>query len=112
MNDLSFPVKLLDPAQIELEEIACIYMMLAGKESAKRITDRIFSSIERLAQFPYSGTLIRDDELCSLGYRFLVVERYVLIYRVINDSVIIYHIFDGRSDYQSLFWNEISNTNQ
>ena len=50
---------------------------------------------------------MRDAELRSLGYRFIVVDKYIVIYRLIADTVVVYHIFDGRSDDPELFRSEL-----
>ena len=100
-------VQILDPAQYEFEEIANLYMTLAGPESARKITDKIFEALERLKLFPLSGPLIHDPELSIREYRFLVVEKYILIYRLIGNVVFVYHIFDGRSDHPALFRSEM-----
>ena len=100
-------VQILDPAQAELEDIASLYLSLVGASSARKITDKIYNALEQLTQFPLSGPPMRDLELRSLGYRFLVVEKYILIYRLIDNSVTVYHIFDGRSDYPTLFRSEL-----
>jgi plasmid stabilization system protein ParE len=97
-----FRIHLLPPAQYELEEIAQLYFILAGAKSARKITDRIYRSIEKLARFLLSGSAVDDAELKALGYRYVVAGRYVSIYRVIDDSVFIYHVFDARTDYPSL----------
>ena len=107
MAEDRYPVRILDPAQAELEDIASLYLSLAGASSARKITDKIYNALEQLTQFPLSGPPMRDLELRSLGYRFLVVEKYILIYRLIDNSVIVYHIFDGRSDYPTLFRSEL-----
>ena len=107
MADARYAVRILEPAQSELEEIASLYCSLAGTESARRITDGIYDALEQLSQFPFSGPCIRDPELRGLGYRFVVVEKYIVIYRLIEKTVVIYHIFDGRSDYPTLFRTEL-----
>lgn len=43
-----YKLELLRPAQRELEEIALVHMELAGIESARKITDRIFRALEHL----------------------------------------------------------------
>ena len=100
-------VQILDPAQAELEDIARLYLSLVGASSARRITDSIYYALEQLAQFPLSGAPMRDSELRNLGYRFLVVDKYIIIYRLIGSTVVVYHIFDGRSDYPTLFRSEM-----
>ena len=107
MDNSRCTVKILDPAQAELEDIAALYLSLAGADSARRIADSIYGALEQLAQFPLSGPSMRDAELRSLGYRFLGVQKYIIIYRLIGNTVVVYHIFDGRSDYPTLFRSEL-----
>ena len=110
MVDETFDVKLLDPAQADLEGIARLYLSLVGAASARKITDQFFDAFDQLARFPYSGPQMRDAELRMSGYRFLPVEKYIILYRVIGHTVVVYHIFDGRSDYPTLFRSEFSPT--
>ena len=107
MAEKEYHIQILDPAQGELEEIAQLYLSLTGIQSARKITERIHNALERLIEFPLSGPPMRETELRNLGYRFLVVEKYIIVYRLIGDTVFVYHIFDGRSDYPTLFRSEI-----
>lgn len=107
MTEKTYAVQILDPAQSELEEIAQLYLSLVGVQSARKITDKIYDTLEQLTRFPLSGPAMRESELRKLGYRFIVVEKYIIIYRLIGNTVFVYHIFDGRSDYPSLFRSEL-----
>lgn len=102
MDENVFDLKLLEPAQDELENIVRLYLVMAGSESARRISEKIYESLERLFLFPISGTILRDPELRAYGYRSIVAEKYIIIYRLIGNTVFIYHIFDGRTDYPTL----------
>ena len=102
-----YRVELLAPAQRELEEIARLYMTLSGPQSARKITDSLYHALAQLERFPFSGPALREPELRSLGYRCIVVGKYVAVYRVIDHTVTVYHIFDGRSDYPALFKGEV-----
>ena len=112
MADNQYDVQILDPAQAELEEIARLYCSLVGPDAARKITDRIYSALEQLSRFPLSGPTMRDAELRSFGYRFTVVDKYIVIYRLIANAVVVYHIFDGRSDYPELFRSELFKLHQ
>jgi len=107
MAEKTYAVQILDPAQGELEEIARLYLSLVGAESARRITNKIYDALGQLTRFPLSGPPMREAELRNLGYRFLAVEKYIVIYRLIGDTVFVYHVFDGRSDYPTLFRSEL-----
>lgn len=84
-------IEILESAQRELEAIAELHMNLVGPNSARKITDRILDSLSRLERFPLSGSLPRDAELLKSGYR------------LIADTVFVYHIVHGASNYPVLF---------
>ncbi len=111
MAEKQYNVQLLDPAQGELEDIARLYCSLAGTGSARKITDGILDALDQLSRSPLSGPPLRDAELRSLGYRFIVVDKYIVIYKLIGSTVFVYHIFDGRSDYPTLFRSELFHGN-
>jgi len=95
-------LKILTPAQRELEEVARVYLELAGADSARRITDQILNSLERLKTYPLSGSLPRDRWLREAGYRLVISGKFVAVYRLIERTVFVYHIAHGASDYPTL----------
>jgi len=103
MPEPTYKLTILTPAQRELEEIARVYLELAGADSARRITDQIFDSLERLKTYPLSGSLPRDRWLREAGYRLIISGKYIAAYRLIGDTVFVYHIAHGATDYPTLF---------
>ena len=93
---------ILPPAQAELEEIARVHMALSGPQSARNITDRIYDAMDQLTRLPLSGPSVRDDELSAAGYRYILAGKYLMFYRLLGDTVVIYHIAHGASDYPKL----------
>ena len=89
---------ILAPAQAELEEIARVHMALSGPRSAQEITDKIYDAMEQLTRFPLSGPPVRDEQLRVGGYRYILA-----IYRLLGDTVVVYHIAHGATDYPKLF---------
>ena len=98
----TYKLAILTPAQRELEEIARVYLELAGADSARRITDQIFDSLERLKIYPLSGSLPRDRWLREAGYRLIISGKFIVAYRLMGDTVFVYHVAHGASDYPSL----------
>lgn len=94
---------LLEPAQREIEEIAQLHRNLVGPNSARKITNEIFDALSRLELFPLSGSLPRDKELLRDGYRYVVAGKYICVYRILGDTVYVYHIAHGASNYPRLF---------
>jgi plasmid stabilization system protein ParE len=98
-----YELALLAPAQRELEEIAMVHLALVGSDSARKITNQILDSLERLKRYPLSGSLPYDRWLKEAGYRLIISGKYIAIYRLIGDTVYVYHIAHGATDYPKLF---------
>jgi plasmid stabilization system protein ParE len=94
---------ILESAQRELEEIAKIHLRLVGSNSARNITNLIYDTLARLERFPLSGHPPKDRELLAIGYRYVIAGKYICIYRLIADTVYVYHIVHGASNYPNLF---------
>lgn len=95
-------IELLAPALKELEEITEYHLLMVGSISARKIIDKILNSLARLEEFPLSCPYVPDPELKNEGYRMLVCDKYVCIYRIIGDTVYIYHIAPGAAEYGKL----------
>lgn len=96
-------VEFLEPSLQELREIENHYSAEFGVTSGKKLAVKIVKAIRKLKQFPYSGVLIRDKELSSQGYRTIFIDSFVVVYRIIEDVVYIYHIASTQTEYSFLF---------
>ena len=93
---------LLTPAGEDIDRISDLHLMLVGSRSAEEITDRLLDTISLLAEQPYMGALHPDAFLAQHQYRKLICGNYVCIYKVIGQTVYVYRIVDGRTDYPKL----------
>ena len=60
-------------------------------------------AIDRLADYPLLGQTQPDPILAGNGFRKLVLTKtYAAVYKIINDTVYIYRIVNGRTDYPRL----------
>lgn len=98
-----FELTILKPALDELLEIAHKHMELVGPQSARRITDKIRNTLDRLCVHPRMGMAMDDRELGRPGFRRIICGNYLCFYRLIGDAIVVYHIVDGRTDYPRLF---------
>ena len=57
----------------------------------------------RLELFPLSGSLPRDKELRDGGYRYVIADKYICVYKLIGETVYVYHIAHGAGNYPLLF---------
>ncbi len=96
-------VEILPTAWEDLKKIEDYYFIRFGIDSAIKVTDNILSSIERLEMFPDSGSLMPDKWLNEQGYRMVICQRYVSIFRWIDDIIYVYHVADTQMEYTELF---------
>lgn len=61
-------------------------------------------AVDRIKTFPYSVPVICGPVLAESGFRAIVVEKYIIICRVIEETgeIVFCHVFDGREDYPGL----------
>ncbi len=100
---MHYKIELLASAWEELDNIADVYLNLAGVKSAQNITDKILDTIELLADNPYLGVEPKYSKIADQGFRMLICGNYLCFYKVGSDTIKVYHIADGRKDYPNLF---------
>lgn len=100
---MKYKVEILPAAWEDLKKIEDCYFINFDVETAIKVSDHILDGIERLGDFPDSGSRTPDDWLNEQGYRMVISGKHVSIYRVIKDTVYIYHIADTRTEYTKLF---------
>ena len=101
---MAYKVKILPTAWEDLKSIEDWYLIQFGVETALKVTDSILDSIERLEQFPDSGSLIPDKWLNEMGYRMVICKKHVVIYKGIGEEIYVYHIADTQTDYTKLLY--------
>jgi len=92
-------------ADEQLRDIVLYRAEIAGNaEAALEFLDRLKQKINRLADFPESGSFPRYGALRARGYRVLIAEKHLVFYKVDKERkmVIVYAIVDGRRDYLNL----------
>lgn len=100
---MHYKIELLACAWEELDQIADIYLNLAGAKSAQNITDKILDTIELLSDNPFLGVVPKYSEIADQGFRMLICDKYLCFYKVGADVIKVYHIADGRNAYPNLF---------
>ena len=97
-------MEILPTAWEDLKRIEDWYLIQFDVETALKVSDHILDTIERLEQFPDSGSLTPDRWLNEMGYRMIICEKHVAIYKKITDVVYVYHIADTQTEYTKLFY--------
>ena len=101
---MKYRVEILPSAWEDLKKIEDYYTIQFDAETAVKVSDHILDVIERLEDFPDSGSLTPDDWLNEQGYRMVICKKHIAIYRMIQDTVFVYHIADTQTECTKLFY--------
>ncbi len=96
-------IEILPTAWEDLKKVEDWVQIKFDSRTALKVVNHILDSIERLERFPNSGSLTPDEWLNLRGYKMIICERHIIIYRLINEIVFITHIADTRTEYTKLF---------
>ena len=75
---------------------------LQEPETANKLTSKIRKSIKTLKDNPEIYAIIDDDIIRKLEIRKLIVDNYIIFYRIKNDSIEIVRIMYGRRNWINL----------
>ena len=101
---MKYRVEILPSAWEDLKKIEDYYVIQFDEETAVKVSDHILDVIERMDAVPGSGSLTPDEWLNEQGYRMVICKKHVAIYRMIQDTVFVYHIADTQTEYTKLFY--------
>ena len=77
-----------------------------SKQTAEKLRLRIYEGIKKLPDFPEMGPVIPEEDApgAQRGYRRIVINPYIVFYRVFEDRIVIARVLHGRQNWlQSLF---------
>jgi toxin ParE1/3/4 len=100
---MPFAVLLTDDAAHDLEELYDYIARYDAPDKAEHVLEQIEKTFTSLSESPERGVYPR--ELLALGireYRELFFKPYRILYRVIDNTVYVLLIADGRRDMQTL----------
>ncbi len=100
---MAYRVVLTEDAERDLSDIVTFVAKNDSPRSAEYVLGRILDIADNLAIEPTRGST--PKELRALGdreYRQVFFKPYRLIYRVVEQQVVIYLVADGRRDMQTL----------
>ena len=101
---MKYRVEILPSAWEDLKKIEEYYTIQCDAETAVKVSDHLLDVIERLEDFPDSGSLTPDEWLNEQGYRMVICKKHIAIYRMIKDTVFVYHIADTQTECTKLFY--------
>ena len=97
-----FEIRYLSTAENDLYDIFD-YIMMDNPSAAVSMLEKFNQSISQLAFNPELGVSPKDDRLKKLGYRILIIGKYLIFYVVKTNTIQIRRIIHGARQYSFLF---------
>jgi len=95
-------IRVLRLAEEDLAEIM-MYIAADKPSAAEDLAMKIEKNISLLSTNPRLGRIPSDEQLLRQGYRYLVVDNYLIFYILEGQTIFVHRILHGARDYQSLF---------
>lgn len=87
-------------------DLGCIFLYikdeLHNEIAARNIATKILRRAQMLAKFPDMGASFGSIDVKLSGYRYVIVDNYLIIYKVAETEVCVVRILYARSDYVQL----------
>jgi len=96
-----YQIRLLKIAEEDFTEIIS-FIANDNLDAAKNLADKIEKDLKLLSENPYLGRVPRDEEIKNLGYRFLIVQTYIIFYTIEDGSILVHRILHQARNYKSL----------
>ncbi len=94
----AFQIKIYPTAQRDFEDIIN-YLNTLSPQAAERYYDLLTEEIMSLSHMPERCPHPKDLALAAKGYRYLIVENYLVFFVVAGNTVQIRRSLYGRRDY-------------
>jgi len=96
-----YEIRYLGTAERDLIDIF-EYIKKDNPSAAISQLERFDESISQLAINPFLGVIPKDERLKSLGYRMLVIDKYLVFYVVKTETIQIRRVIHGARRYSFL----------
>jgi len=100
MSKSSYHLQIFPTAEEDFEEIVD-YISGERVSAARQFILKVETSLNNLVKFPLIGKIYEEVKIPHKGYRYIVVDNYLIFYKIENVSVNIYRIIHGARDYKS-----------
>ena len=96
-----YQIRLLSIAEEDFTEIIS-FIAADNPTAADAITNKIEKNLGLLSENPNLGRIPREEEIRNLGYRYLIVQNYLIFYTIEEKTIFIHRILHGARNYRSL----------
>ncbi|BDE95497.1 type II toxin-antitoxin system RelE/ParE family toxin [Raoultibacter timonensis] len=102
---MTYRPRILESADRELSQIVA-YLAGHSKDAAKAFLDEYELQLDLICSKTVAYGPSRMPELAQLGYHCALVGRYLFLYYIEDDAVVVAHLFHQRQDYAKLVESE------
>jgi toxin ParE1/3/4 len=96
-----FQIRLLKIAEEDFKEIV-MFIAEDNPTAAEAIATKIEKNLDLLSVSPFLGRVPRDEDIKKLGYRYIIVQNYIIFYTIEKRTILIHRILHGARNYKSL----------
>lgn len=96
-----YQIRFLRVADEDLTEIIS-YIAADNPTTANTIADKIEKNIELLSENPILGRIPRDEDIKNLGYRYIIIQNYIVFYTIEERTILIHRILHGARNYKTI----------
>lgn len=96
-----YQVRLLGIAEEDLTEIIS-FISADNPTAADAVANKIEKNLELLSKNPNLGRIPREEEIKNLGYRYLIVQNYLIFYTIEEKIIFVHRILHGARNYKTL----------
>ena len=101
MPKTKFKIRLLKIAEEDFTEIVS-YIAADNHKAANTLATKIEKNLELLSENPKLGRIPRDEEIRNLGYRYIIIQNYIIFYTIDEKTILIHRILHSARNYKSL----------
>ncbi|NCS89916.1 MAG: type II toxin-antitoxin system RelE/ParE family toxin [Ignavibacteria bacterium] len=101
MSADKYKIRLLTIAEEDFTEIIS-FISAENPIEADAIANKIEKNLELLSENPNLGRIPREEEIRNLGYRYLIVQNYLIFYTIEGRTIYVHRILHGARNYKSL----------
>lgn len=96
-----YQIRFLRVADEDLTEIIS-FIASDNPTAANAIADKIEKNIELLSENPILGRIPRDEDIKNLGYRYIIIQNYIVFYTIEERTILIHRILHGARNYKTI----------
>lgn len=96
-----YQVRLLKVAEDDFTEIVS-YIAAENPVAAEAIADKIEKNLLLLSENPQLGRIPRDEDIRLIGYKYIIVQNYIILYTIEQKTILVHRILHGARNYKSL----------